>query len=224
MIALVGPFAPSLAGSELAKLRGELSAGLPPFDLAAARAAIELVRDAVASGQIASAHDISEGGLACCVAECAIWGGVGAVLDLEPLIRRAEVDEIAALFGEGPVGFIVSGPRETLMELSKRAGAAAFVGLGTVGGDSLQISSGGATLKVSIGDARSVFDAMSSIPSALPACGGPNPIAMVLGMSAAYLESGDRSMTSHGSPTSACTRCSIVVRSRPASPLSTADT
>ncbi len=158
MVALIGPFSPSLAGSELAKLRGELSGELPSFDLAVARAAIELVRDAVAAGTLASAHDISEGGLACCVAECAIWGAVGATLDLEPLMRRAGVDGDTALFGEGPAGFVVCGPRDVLLELSNRAGTGMFLALGTVGGDSLRISAGGATLHESIENARGVFD------------------------------------------------------------------
>ena len=47
-IALAGPFAPSLAGSELAKLRGELGPGLAGFDLAEIGAAIATVREAFA--------------------------------------------------------------------------------------------------------------------------------------------------------------------------------
>ena len=46
-IALCGPFAPSLAGSELAKLRGDLGPGLPALPVERVRAAIELVREAV---------------------------------------------------------------------------------------------------------------------------------------------------------------------------------
>ncbi|MEX0992831.1 MAG: phosphoribosylformylglycinamidine synthase subunit PurL, partial [Solirubrobacterales bacterium] len=159
MIALIGPFAPSLRGSELAKLRGRLEPGLEPFDLAAARAAIELVRNAVADGRVSSAHDISEGGIACCLAECAIWGRVGASVDLEPLLRRAGIDDVAAvLFGEGPAGFVVSGPREVLLELSTQAGPSAFLALGAVGGDSIRISAGAATIDVSVEDARGAFD------------------------------------------------------------------
>ena len=74
-IALLGPFAPSLAGSELAKLRGELDQGLPQPDIAAVAAACATVRDAVRAGHLASAHDVSDGGLACALAECAIGGG-----------------------------------------------------------------------------------------------------------------------------------------------------
>ncbi len=69
-IALLGPFAPSLAGSELAKLRGELDIGLPQPDVAAVAAACAAVREAVRAGVLASVHDVSDGGLACALAEC----------------------------------------------------------------------------------------------------------------------------------------------------------
>ena len=49
-IALVGPFAPSVAGSELAKLRGDLEPGLPATPIEAVREAIELVRDTARGG------------------------------------------------------------------------------------------------------------------------------------------------------------------------------
>ena len=76
-IALVGPFDPSLAGSELAKLRGEAAAGtLPPIDPAAvARGPPARSARASASGALRSAHDIAEGGLAVALAECCIAGG-----------------------------------------------------------------------------------------------------------------------------------------------------
>ena len=73
-IALVGPFAPSLAGSELAKLRGELDRGLPGVEIDAVAGACAAVRAAVRSGRLPTAHDISDGGLACAVAEAAIAG------------------------------------------------------------------------------------------------------------------------------------------------------
>ncbi len=61
-IALVGPFAPSLAGSELAKRRGELGPGLPALPIEIVRPAIGLVREAVRAGAVRCAHDISDGG------------------------------------------------------------------------------------------------------------------------------------------------------------------
>jgi phosphoribosylformylglycinamidine synthase II len=159
VVALVGPFAPSLQGSELAKLRGELSAGLPPFDLSAIRKTLELVREAVRSGAVRSAHDVAEGGLACCAAECAIWGGAGVSLDLGPLIRRARSDPLTALFGEGPGGVLVSGPRDELMALSKEAAGVGFLALGSTGGESIRLTADAATIELSVEEARRVFEA-----------------------------------------------------------------
>ncbi|MCW3026522.1 MAG: purL, partial [Solirubrobacterales bacterium] len=131
-IALVGPFTPSLAASELSKLRGEpLPDGLPEIDLAAAAAAHAVVRDAVRDGELSSAHDIAEGGLAVALAECCVAGGLGATVELA---QRAAAT--TALFGEGSGGFVVSGAPEALSGLSALV---SLRRLGTVGGERLAI-------------------------------------------------------------------------------------
>ena len=109
-IALLGPFAPALDGSELEKLRGRLARGLAALDLGEQAAALQAVREAVRAGALASAHDVSDGGLAVALAECCIEGGVGARIEL------SAVDE-EALFGEGPGGVVVSGPRAVVEAL-----------------------------------------------------------------------------------------------------------
>jgi phosphoribosylformylglycinamidine synthase subunit PurL len=133
-IALVGPFAPSLAGSELDKLRGRLSDGLPEVALERQAEALVALRAAVRTGELATAHDVSEGGLATALAESCIEGGMGARVDLAPL-REAlgHADRHTALFGEGPGGAVVAGPPDTV-----RALPGAMV-LGEVGGTSLRI-------------------------------------------------------------------------------------
>jgi phosphoribosylformylglycinamidine (FGAM) synthase-like enzyme len=125
-IALVGPFAASLAGSELAKLRGEAPTGpLPTLDEGAARAAHLLVRDAVRDGRVVSAHDIAEGGLAVALAECCLAGGIGATVTVAGGLEE--------LFGEAPgQGFIVSGAEADLAGIG--------VMIGRVGGSRLVIS------------------------------------------------------------------------------------
>jgi phosphoribosylformylglycinamidine (FGAM) synthase-like enzyme len=160
MVALIGPFTPSLLGSELARLEGRLEGRLEPFDLRKVREALEVVRDAVRGGLVRSAHDVSDGGLAACVAESALQGRVGVTVDLEPLMRRAEVDAHTALFGEGPGGVLVSGPRDSLLELSARANAAGvgFLALGTVGGAGIGIAAGTARIDISLEDAGSLFE------------------------------------------------------------------
>jgi phosphoribosylformylglycinamidine synthase II len=143
-VALVGPFAPSLTAGELAKLRGEaLPDGLPEFEIEAVRAAQAAVRGAVRDGSLASAHDIAEGGLAVALAECCLAGGLGAEIALGADVAAAlgaEGDPEAALFGEGPGGFVVSGEAAALEELATRA---PLHRLGTVGGDSLAIEAAG---------------------------------------------------------------------------------
>jgi phosphoribosylformylglycinamidine synthase subunit PurL len=134
-------WAPSLTGSELAKLRGEAPEGdLPAADLGELRAVHAAIRQAVRSGALRSAHDVAEGGLAVALAECCIAGGLGA----EVTVDMGE----AALFGEGPGAFLVSGPREAFAAF----GAAAAI-VGTVGGDELSIAG---ALSVPLGELSGV--------------------------------------------------------------------
>jgi phosphoribosylformylglycinamidine synthase len=148
-IGLIGPFAPSLAGSELAKLRGELTMGLPQPDVAAVAAACATVRDAVRAGKLSSAHDISDGGLACALAECAIAGGMGGSVDLDPLLERGCPPE-EALFGEGPGGFLVSGDRDSLATLGATL-------IGETGGGTIEIAAGNRNPGVSLLDAENAW-------------------------------------------------------------------
>jgi phosphoribosylformylglycinamidine synthase len=148
-IALIGPFSPSLAGSELAKLRGELQAGLPEPDVAAVAAACAIVRDAVRAGRLASAHDVSDGGLACALAECAIGSGLGCRGDLQHLRERGCSPE-EALFGEGSGGFLISGDRAGLEALGATL-------IGEVGGDSIELAAGDRSLTVGLGVAESAW-------------------------------------------------------------------
>jgi phosphoribosylformylglycinamidine synthase len=155
-IGLLGPFAPSLAGSELTKLRGELEMGLPQPDVGAVTAACAAVREAVRAGNVASAHDVSDGGIACALAECAIGAGRGCRVDLQPLRARGCSPE-EALFGEGSGGFLLSGERAVLEDLGA-------ILVGQVGGTTIEIAAGDHSLRVSLADAESAW---SSLPAQL---------------------------------------------------------
>ncbi len=159
-IALLGPFTPSLAGSELEKLRGGLADELAPADLALHAKHLALVREAVRGGALSSAHDVSEGGIACALAESCIAGGVGARVELAPLIARLGPDAPpdAALFGEGPGGVIVSGSLEAIEGLAEQAGADGLIRLGEVGGEALELTAGVATLSVPVEEARAAYE------------------------------------------------------------------
>ncbi len=151
-IALVGAFAPSLAASELSRLRGEpLPAELADVDVAAAIATQRTIRDAVRGGLLSSAHDIAEGGVATALAECCLAGAIGASVSLE-------ADE-PALFGEGAGGFIVSGPRDALAALD----GAPVTLIGTVGGDALEIDAGSQSVALTLDELSAAHRALSEI-------------------------------------------------------------
>jgi phosphoribosylformylglycinamidine synthase II len=138
LIALAGPFEPSLAGSELAKLRGEAPAGpLPSMDMPAVRDAQQRIRDGVRSEALHNAHDIAEGGLGVALAECCIAGGIGATVSVPAGLE---------LFGEAPGrGFVVSAAAEPAL--------AGMTVIGRVGGTSLVIDG---VLDVPVSELRDV--------------------------------------------------------------------
>ena len=127
--------------------RGAASAGAARHALEAVVAAQAAVRDAVRAGELASAHDIAEGGVAVALAECCVAGGVGAVVAMPALA----VDPDASLFGEGPGGFLVSGSAAALARLAERVPVRE---IGTVGGSELAIAlgeqQGGPTVRVAL--------------------------------------------------------------------------
>jgi phosphoribosylformylglycinamidine synthase subunit PurL len=124
LVALVGDFdGADLAGSELAKLRGEAVTGpLPVLDEESVRAAHATVRAMVNTGAARSAHDIAEGGIAVAIAECCIAGEIGATVTLPDGLDP---------FAEAPGrAFIVSGSEEALRGLQV---------IGRVGGLALRL-------------------------------------------------------------------------------------
>ncbi|HLM08407.1 MAG TPA: phosphoribosylformylglycinamidine synthase subunit PurL, partial [Thermoleophilaceae bacterium] len=143
-IALVGVFEPALEGSELEKLRGKLASSLPALDLAAQADALAALRAAVRAGGLATVHDVSEGGVAVALAECCIEGGVGARVALKTLGAAP-----AALFGEGPGGVVIAGPREAVEAVP---GA---VVIGEVGGNALEIE---AALSLPVAELREAYE------------------------------------------------------------------
>ena len=85
-------------GSEyLATLHGRTAGDAPHLDLDEETAVQAAVLAAIRSGDVESAHDVSDGGLAVCLAESCLHGGLGARIRLDAF-DDARLD--AALFGE----------------------------------------------------------------------------------------------------------------------------
>jgi phosphoribosylformylglycinamidine synthase II len=159
-IALLGAFLPSLAASELAKLRGEaLPDGLPAIDIEAVRATQRALREAVRAGALASAHDIAEGGLAVALAECCLAGGLCAEIVLGEELLAATTPE-AALFGEASGGFLISGAAAALEELGRHA---PLQRLGTVAEGPLSIVAAEAAIELGLGELGEAHAALAEL-------------------------------------------------------------
>ena len=141
-IILVGEAAPGMAGSEYARLGGlAVEDGPPALDLDCERHVQAFMREAVGRGLVASAQDVSGGGLAVALAECAMWSGLGASVRIR-IAHSPAVD----LFGESPSRVIVTTrPRHApAVELLARQHGLPVEALGSVGGDRLVVELAGA--------------------------------------------------------------------------------
>ncbi|MDR7420485.1 MAG: phosphoribosylformylglycinamidine synthase subunit PurL [Armatimonadota bacterium] len=155
LVVLIGPTDAALGASLYTRaLAGDVAGRPAEPDLDGAARAVRLVRESVRAGLLASAHDISDGGLAVALAEACIHGDRGAVVT----VRR----DPAVLFGERAARFVVSVSPDALPALQARAheqGVPLHV-LGAVGGR---------TLRIEFGDADPVEIALDALAEAFHA-------------------------------------------------------
>jgi len=89
---------------------------------------------AISEGLVASAHDVSDGGLAVALAESAFSGNVGADLDLALLPRDTDKED-SLLFSESPGRFIVSVPESKAASFEPLFKGCIIAKVGRVRGD-----------------------------------------------------------------------------------------
>ncbi len=93
----------------LREIHGREEGAPPPVDLAAERRTGDFVRRQIEAGRIDTCHDIADGGLLVALAEMAIMGDVGVMLDANAPARGAST--LAAwLFGEDQGRYLVALP------------------------------------------------------------------------------------------------------------------
>ncbi len=141
-VLLVGEATPGLSGSAYAAIAGTaVEDGPPALDLAREAALQAFVREAIARGLVASAQDVSGGGLAVALAEGAMWGGRGARLRV-----AAATSPAVELFGESPSRIVVTAPPRfaPALALLARQHGLPVEELGVIGGDRLFIELTGA--------------------------------------------------------------------------------
>ena len=141
VVALLGITRDELGGSEfLRSVRGRDEGPCPEVDLRAERRVVETLIRLAEEGRISAAHDVSDGGLAVALSECAMESGLGAEIRSETGIRPS-----AFLFGESAGRAIVtfSPALEPQVRAAAREGSVPLEILGRVGGGVLRISIGG---------------------------------------------------------------------------------
>jgi phosphoribosylformylglycinamidine synthase subunit PurL len=135
-IYLLGVTRDELGGSAWAHVSHGHLGGTPPApDLAAERRLAELMGEAAARGVLASAHDLSDGGLAIALAECCLRGGQGCEVEVGE-------DGFVSLFSESATRALVSVSPERVGAITALAEAHGVpcTAIGTVTGDSLTVT------------------------------------------------------------------------------------
>jgi phosphoribosylformylglycinamidine synthase subunit PurL len=146
---LAGAGTPKLDGSSyLANIHGKVAGRPDAPDLEAERALHKFLRDAIAAGLVAAAHDVSHGGIAVTLAEMCVAGKTGMTVDSVTDIGRgnpaptdAETRHDVMLFGECPGRVVVTCSANAVAKLGEIASkhSMPIAELGTIGGERLVI-------------------------------------------------------------------------------------
>jgi phosphoribosylformylglycinamidine synthase len=171
-IVLLGKNTDEIGGSEYLYVTADLVAGAPPaVHLEGERALQQAVLKMIREGLLSSAHDCSEGGLACALAEASLGDGedpLGVTVKLDDDLRP-----VPCLFGEAQGRIVVSCPPDKTSEVLRAAGQheVPAAKIGTVGGpkDEFHIVVRGASVSTSLAAmATAYFDAIASRMEATP--------------------------------------------------------
>jgi len=161
IILYVGAPRNGLGGTEYLKVIHGLTTGdAPILDLDVELKVQETVLEAITSGLVTAAHDISDGGLAVTIAEMGIFGSLGAQIDLSVL--SGSIHEI--WFSEAQSGIILTcqpNQKEPLMKHLSQGGVD-VAQIGTVQGDALNFEGVGS---VSLDQLHNIYE--SAIPKAM---------------------------------------------------------
>ena len=139
-LVLIGSTAGHLGASlYLRDLLGRPEGPPPPVDLAAERCNGDLVRGLIGRGEILACHDLSDGGLAMALAEMALAGSAGIVLDATPDGRPLH----AWLFGEDQGRYLLeTADADAVLAAARAAGVPARIAGQTVAEPSLTLRKG----------------------------------------------------------------------------------
>lgn len=141
VIILVGETKAEFGGSELQYVLNGTASGRPPvIDLETEKKVQDAVLSAIQKGLVASAHDLSEGGIAAALAESCISGGIGANVSLTSDLRPDHL-----LFSESQSRILLSAKPDQADALTAHLSeqGVTHAVIGTVTGSSLTINVNG---------------------------------------------------------------------------------
>ncbi|MCH8566663.1 MAG: phosphoribosylformylglycinamidine synthase subunit PurL [Balneolales bacterium] len=148
-----------LGGSEyLATVQGLTEGDAPEFDLNYEAVFQTFLLDVIRSGLVASAHDISDGGLLSCLAEKCIFSGFGATISTEALMEYSKTTKQECLFSEAQSGVVVSCTAEQLDAIKAKTLAIGSIGcilLGKVSGTRLEVDD---DIKIETSEMLSIYE------------------------------------------------------------------
>ncbi len=163
VIYLIGGGTPTLGGSEYLSVVHGLEVGTPPaLDIEAEKKLQAFLRGAIDQGLLQSAHDISDGGLAVCLAECCIAGDRGSTIELFGSVKAVH------LFGERCSSVVVSFAQDDkpqVRALRDKHGLS-YANLGKVDGQTLTVTvDAHNVMSSSVADLRAAYE--GAIPAAM---------------------------------------------------------
>jgi phosphoribosylformylglycinamidine (FGAM) synthase-like enzyme len=171
-ILLLGEMGGELGASEyLATIHCAVAGPPPRCDVEREKLVIDVLLDAIRSGEVSSAHDCSDGGLAVALAECCIANldcQTGAEVDLS---SWREFSDRAILFGESQGRIVVSSPSPERILATAAAAGVPCVQIGRVRLESngLEIKLPRKSMRSSVGNlSRAYHEAIPIIMSRTP--------------------------------------------------------
>lgn len=133
-IYVLGKTRDELGGSELYRLFDAIGNTNPKVRTSESIPIYRTLPNAIAEGLVASVHDVSDGGIAVALAECAFPAGAGIDVDLS-LMHNDTVSAFSLLFSESASRFVVSVPEKNIEAFEKIMHGTLCAKIGRVRGD-----------------------------------------------------------------------------------------
>jgi len=119
----------------LREIHGKEEGPPPPVNLTAERRHGKFIRSLISGREITACHDVADGGLLVAIAEMALAGNIGCLIE--------QAGDAAFWFGEDQMRYVITTTQPDLIEQKLQAAGIPFLALGTTGSASLAIKDGG---------------------------------------------------------------------------------